>query len=91
MIVSVIGAGAIGSAVAKSLIESRAVDYVIASRRRVEKIRELKKIEAQGCRKGSQRNTRRNKGETGNLNGSRREPQLLKEDRPRSQVCEGDA
>jgi len=44
MIVSIIGAGAIGSAVAKSLIESRIVDRVIASRRHVEKIRELEKI-----------------------------------------------
>jgi len=44
MIVSIIGAGAIGSAVARSLIESHIVDGVIASRRRVEKIRELEKI-----------------------------------------------
>jgi len=44
MIVSVIGAGAIGSAVARCLIESRIVDGVIASRRHVEKIRELEKI-----------------------------------------------
>jgi len=44
MIVSVIGAGAIGSAVARSLIESSIVDRVIASRRHVEKIRNLEKI-----------------------------------------------
>ena len=44
MIVSVIGAGAIGSAVARSLTESRIVDYIIASRRHVEKIQELEKI-----------------------------------------------
>jgi len=44
MIVSIIGAGAIGSAVARGLIESRIVDYVIASRRHVEKIRDLEKI-----------------------------------------------
>ena len=44
MIVSVIGTGAIGSAVARSLIESGNVDYVIASRRQVEKILELEKI-----------------------------------------------
>jgi len=44
MIVSVIGAGAIGSAVARSLVESGVVDHVIASRRHVEKILELEKI-----------------------------------------------
>ncbi|HIE18549.1 TPA: pyrroline-5-carboxylate reductase [Candidatus Bathyarchaeota archaeon] len=44
MIVSVIGAGAIGSAVARSLIESRIDDRVIASRRHVEKIKDLEKI-----------------------------------------------
>jgi len=44
MIVSIIGAGAIGSAVARGLIESRIFDRVIASRRHIEKIQDLKKI-----------------------------------------------
>ena len=44
MIVSIIGAGEIGSAVARSLIESGIADSVIASRRHVEKILELEKI-----------------------------------------------
>ena len=44
MIVSVIGAGAIGSAVARSLAESRIFKLVIASRRRVEKIRHLERL-----------------------------------------------
>jgi len=44
MIVSVIGAGAIGNAVARSLIESSIVERVIASRRHAEKILDLEKI-----------------------------------------------
>jgi pyrroline-5-carboxylate reductase len=44
MKVSIIGAGAIGSAVAKSLAESRIFELVIATRRHVEKIRHLENI-----------------------------------------------
>ena len=43
MIVSIIGAGAIGSAVARSLIESRIVNRVIATRRHIERIKDLEK------------------------------------------------
>jgi len=44
MVVSVIGAGAIGSAVAKGLVKSGVVNRVIATRRHVEKIQELEGI-----------------------------------------------
>ena len=44
MIVSVIGAGAIGSAVARILAKSSMINYVIASRRHVERIKHLEEI-----------------------------------------------
>ena len=42
--VAVIGAGVIGGAIARRLVESRAADRVIATRRRVERLRPLEEI-----------------------------------------------
>jgi len=44
MVVAVIGAGAIGSAVVKGLLKKKAADRVIATRRHVEKLKELEQI-----------------------------------------------
>jgi len=44
MIISIIGAGSIGGAVARSLVKSRVAERVMASRRHVERIMNLKKI-----------------------------------------------
>ena len=44
MIVSVIGAGSIGGAIARSLVKSRVAERIIASRRHVERIMNLKEL-----------------------------------------------
>ena len=44
MIISIIGAGSIGGAVARSLVKSRVAERIIASRRHVERIMNLKEL-----------------------------------------------
>ncbi len=44
MIISIIGAGSIGGAIARSLVKSRIAERIIATRRRVEKIMNLKEL-----------------------------------------------